>query len=221
MALLPIPFGNPYTYKGHTGVDFPQPRGTAFRASGPGRVTSIDFAPRPGNTVWVKYNNGPLVGYAHMDHRTTDVFVGKYVEEGTVLGRVGSLGTYSTGPHLHVEVDGHATTAGFWSFFDPARVVGQGSGAGENTTPSTPGTGSNPGGFLMALSDKDQALLFERVNAIFAALYGTRNLSDDPAKNTNPEPLRWYSKDGARSANYGLLDVDIYSQELIAKLLDE
>lgn len=135
MALLPIPFSNPYTYAGHSGVDFPQNRGTAFRASGPGTVTSIDYAPRPGNTVWVQYDNGPLVGYAHMDKRTTDVQVRSRVQEGTILGRVGSLGTASTGPHLHVEVNGYATTAGFWRFFDRNRVVGASSGGGSGTLP--------------------------------------------------------------------------------------
>ena len=129
--LLPIPFGNPYTYAGHSGVDFPQPRGTPFRASGPGVVSSIDYSPRAGHTVWVRYDNGPTVGYCHMDYRTSNVRVGQRVSEGTILGLVGSLGLASTGPHLHVEVAGHATTAGFWKFFDRNRVVGQGSSAGE------------------------------------------------------------------------------------------
>ena len=129
--LLPIPFGNPYTYAGHSGVDFPQMRGTPFRASGPGVVVSIDYSPRAGHTVWVRYDNGPTVGYCHMDYRTSNVRVGQRVSEGTILGLVGSLGLASTGPHLHVEVAGHATTAGFWKFFDRNRVVGQGSSAGE------------------------------------------------------------------------------------------
>ena len=131
--LIPIPFGNPYTYAGHSGVDFPQMRGTPFRASGPGVVSSIDYSPRAGHTVWVRYDNGPNVGYCHMDYRTSNVRVGQGVSEGTVLGLVGSLGLASTGPHLHVEVAGHATTAGFWKFFDRNRVVGQGSSAGEET----------------------------------------------------------------------------------------
>lgn len=131
--LLPIPFGNPATYtdRPHSGVDFPQMRGTPFRASGPGVVSSIDYSPRAGHTVWVRYDNGPNVGYCHMDYRTSNVRVGQRVSEGTVLGLVGSLGLASTGPHLHVEVAGHATTAGFWKFFDRNRVVGQGSSAGE------------------------------------------------------------------------------------------
>jgi murein DD-endopeptidase MepM/ murein hydrolase activator NlpD len=129
--LIPIPFGNPYTYAGHSGVDFPQMRGTPFRASATGVVSSIDYSPRAGHTVWVRYDNGPNVGYCHMDYRTSNVRVGQRVSEGTILGLVGSLGLASTGPHLHVEVAGHATTAGFWKFFDRNRVVGQGSSAGE------------------------------------------------------------------------------------------
>lgn len=128
--MLPIPFNNPYTYPGHSGVDFPQPRGTPFRASGPGYVSSIDYGPRPGHTVWVKYDYGPNVGYCHMDRRTTYVERWQRVDEGTVLGEVGALGTFSTGPHLHVEIAGHATTAGFWRYFTRDRVVGDGAPAG-------------------------------------------------------------------------------------------
>lgn len=135
MTLLPIPFNNPATYAGHSGVDFPQPRGTPFRASWPGVVTSIDYGPRPGHTVWVRYDTGVLVGYCHMDARTTHVRVGQRVTEGTILGLVGSLGTFSTGPHLHCEIAGHATTAGFWRFFTASRVVGDGQPAGGNERP--------------------------------------------------------------------------------------
>ena len=37
--MLPIPFGNPSTYPGHSGVDFPQSSGTRIPASGNGTVT--------------------------------------------------------------------------------------------------------------------------------------------------------------------------------------
>lgn len=134
--MLPIPFPNPYDYPKHTGIDFPQPKGTPFRASGPGRVSSVDYGARPGHTVWVQYDNGPNAGYCHMDRRTTDVRVGDRVIEGTILGRVGSLGQFSTGPHLHLEIAGHATAAGVWRFFDRDRVVGQGAPAGGAEVPA-------------------------------------------------------------------------------------
>lgn len=137
MAKLPMPFGNPATYAGHSGVDYPQARGTVFRASGHGRVRNIGKNARGGNYIWVKYDGIPAVGYHHMDTPTTLVRVGQEVWEGTPLGRVGSLGQFSTGPHLHSEVEGYGTTAGYWQFFDRNRVVGQASPAGGGST--TPG----------------------------------------------------------------------------------
>lgn len=133
MAKLPMPFGNPQTYAGHSGMDFPQARGTAFRASGPGVVYHRNTTSRGGNQIWVRYDGGPEVGYAHMDSFTGALPVGARVSEGTVLGRVGSKGLNSTGPHLHVEINGDASSAGFWRNFDRSRVVGQG-GGGSNVS---------------------------------------------------------------------------------------
>lgn len=129
MARLPIPFNNPATYPGHSGVDFGQPRGTTFRASGPGVVKVRSRNTNGGYYIWVQYDNGPLVGYHHMDSHNGCPPVGARVNEGDRLGYVGNTGN-STGPHLHSEVAGHATTAGYWQFFDPMRVVGSGSVAG-------------------------------------------------------------------------------------------
>lgn len=129
MARLPIPFNNPRTYAGHSGVDYPQPRGTVFRASGPGTVKTRSFNSRGGYYIWVQYDNGPLVGYHHMDNHNGCPAVGARVNTGDRLGYVGNTGN-STGPHLHSEVAGYATTAGYWQFFDPNNVVGGGSTAG-------------------------------------------------------------------------------------------
>lgn len=128
VAKLPIPFSNPATYPGHSGVDYAQRRGTPFLASGPGRVTTLSRNARGGFYIWVKYDAiGPEVGYHHMDSHNGCPPVGSRVSEGTRLGYVGNTGN-STGPHLHSEVAGHRTTAGYWKFFDSSRVVGGGSG---------------------------------------------------------------------------------------------
>lgn len=120
---LPIPFNNPDTYPGHSGVDFGQSRGVVFRASGPGVVTVRGHSARAGYTIWVRYDAGCEVGYVHMDSHAGCPAVGTRVVEGTQLGLVGNSGN-STGPHLHVEVENYATTAGFWQWFTPDRVVG-------------------------------------------------------------------------------------------------
>lgn len=127
MALLPIPFANHATYPGHSGVDFAQPRGTIFRASGPGVMQGRWSNPRGGNLFGVKYDGYPSVFYAHLDNYADVPAPGTRLNEGDVIGHVGNSGN-STGPHLHMEVEGHATTAGFWQFFDPNRVVGGGGG---------------------------------------------------------------------------------------------
>jgi hypothetical protein len=101
MARLPIPFNNPKTYAGHSGVDYGQPRGTEFKASGPGKVTVLSKNDRGGYYIWIQYDNGPEVGYHHMDNHNGCPWVGSRVWEGTRLGYVGESRTvfyWSTPP---------------------------------------------------------------------------------------------------------------------------
>ncbi len=145
--MLPIPFGNPNTYAGHSGVDYPVPRGSVIRASGPGTVVTRARNDAGGFYVFVKYDALPYpVGYHHMDSHNGVPAVGTRVQEGSQLGFVGSLGARSTGPHLHSEVSGHRTTAGYWQFFDRNRVVGSGSGSssGGGSPTLTPPTTATP-----------------------------------------------------------------------------
>jgi murein DD-endopeptidase MepM/ murein hydrolase activator NlpD len=123
--MLKLPFNNPRTYAGHSGVDFPQPRGTIVRASGRGVVSFRSFNARAGNMFWIDYyDGGTKVGtaYAHLDNYDLVPPKGTVVNEGDPICRVGNSGR-STGPHLHMEIAGWATTAGFWKFYGNA-VVG-------------------------------------------------------------------------------------------------
>lgn len=131
MAKLPAPGGDPYTYPGHSGVDFlrgPAWHGKPFYASGPGRVLRTPHNVRGGWWTTIQYDNGATIGYAHQDKRPP-VSAGQRVSEGTLIGYVGASGTYVTGPHIHVENLNWATDTGLWSVFDKNRVVGQGSAA--------------------------------------------------------------------------------------------
>lgn len=141
MTLLPMPFGNPATYPGHSGVDYAQRRGTVIRASGPGTVKTLGRNARGGFYIWVQYDAGPLVGYHHMDSHNGCPPEGSRVDIADQLGYVGNTGN-STGPHLHSEVSGHATTAGYWQFFDPSHVVGSSPASGAGSTTHTPITES-------------------------------------------------------------------------------
>lgn len=128
-----MPFGNPATYKGHSGVDFPQATGTPILASAPGTVISRGWNSRGGFYVWVKYDGvDSAVGYHHMPNHDKTPATGKRVKFREQIGHVGSTGN-STGPHLHSEVQGHATTDGYWKYFDRNKTV-------HDTAPTPPPT---------------------------------------------------------------------------------
>jgi murein DD-endopeptidase MepM/ murein hydrolase activator NlpD len=90
------------TQRLHTGTDIAAPMGTPVMAAMPGRVILADNMGGYGMTVAIEHDNGMRQTlYAHM----SELFVrpGDVVQQGTVVGRVGSTGA-STGPHLHFEL---------------------------------------------------------------------------------------------------------------------
>jgi murein DD-endopeptidase MepM/ murein hydrolase activator NlpD len=93
----------------HTGVDFGAPIGTPIYAAGDGVVTFRGWKGGYGRYVRIRHNSSYDTAYAHMSRYARGVGVGTRVEQGDVVGYVGSSGR-STGPHLHYEVwyDGRA-----------------------------------------------------------------------------------------------------------------
>jgi murein DD-endopeptidase MepM/ murein hydrolase activator NlpD len=89
------------TQRMHTGTDIGAPMGTPVLASLSGRVILADMMGGYGLTVAIEHDNGVRqTMYAHL----SELFVkpGDMVQQGAVIGRVGSTGA-STGPHLHFE----------------------------------------------------------------------------------------------------------------------
>jgi len=85
----------------HSGTDLGAPEGTPVLATVSGQVVTADFLGGYGLTVILQHEKGTQESlYAHM----SQIFVkpGDQVEQGNVIGRVGSTGN-STGPHLHFE----------------------------------------------------------------------------------------------------------------------
>lgn len=123
MAKLPMPFNNPRTYTNHSGVDFPQPRGTRIPALGNGVVLRTPYTAKGGYWTTVQYDNG-LLGSAHQDSPVTVVKPGQRVTAGQTIGYVGSLGANSTGSHLHLENVNNPTYEGVMALLDKSRVVG-------------------------------------------------------------------------------------------------
>ena len=88
--------------RAHRGVDYAAPRGTAVKASGDGRVTFAGRNGGYGRTVILKHGSVYTTLYSHLSRFAKGIRPGKRVEQGQVIGYVGSTGL-STGPHLHYE----------------------------------------------------------------------------------------------------------------------
>jgi len=95
-AGIPIP-------KGHKGVDYFAPLGTAIYAAESGVITSKYVSKSFGRYVKIEHSNGFSTAYAHMSSFADGMAEGKTVKKGQKIGAVGSSGR-STGPHLHFEL---------------------------------------------------------------------------------------------------------------------
>ena len=85
----------------HAGVDFAAPEGTPVVATRSGKVAYADYRGGYGLIVGLHHEGDQYESrYAHLSQ--IHVRPGEWVEQGTVIGRVGSTGT-SSGPHLHFE----------------------------------------------------------------------------------------------------------------------
>lgn len=87
----------------HTGTDFAAPRGTPIYAAGNGTVTYAGRKGGYGIYVRIRHNGTYQTAYAHMSGIARGVRKGTRVNQGQVIGYVGTTGR-STGPHLHYEV---------------------------------------------------------------------------------------------------------------------
>lgn len=85
----------------HKGADLIAPRGTSVLAMADGTVTNAGWHYSYGNYVIIEHAGGVRTLYAHLD--TLNVGAGTRVEQGAVIGTVGSTGN-STGIHCHVEI---------------------------------------------------------------------------------------------------------------------
>ena len=89
--------------KMHRGVDFAAPRGTPIMAAGNGVVEVAGRNGAYGKYVRIRHNGQYKTAYAHLSRFGRGIRSGKRVNQGQIVGYVGSTGR-STGPHLHYEV---------------------------------------------------------------------------------------------------------------------
>jgi len=103
----------------HSGTDLGAPLGTPVLAAYAGKVAIADFLGGYGLSVVLRHHQDQReTRYAHL----SEVLVqpGEWVEQGSIIGRVGSTGN-STGPHLHFELL-QATPEG-WAVTDPGEQL--------------------------------------------------------------------------------------------------
>jgi murein DD-endopeptidase MepM/ murein hydrolase activator NlpD len=168
-------YGNYQPY-GHAGCDIACPEGTPVHAIAAGTVLWADWGTKlPGDESdwgyrqrWYLYKSFPgivtviqhkgWIGvYAHLSAATLNP--GDTVREGQQIGLSG--GTGGVAPHLHVEalIDLNYTTGGglIYGRTDPTKYFGSAALApqGTNVKPIK--------GFLMALTDAQQKLIYDRL----------------------------------------------------------
>ncbi|MGN0920203.1 MAG: OapA family protein [Cellvibrio sp.] len=86
----------------HKGTDYAAARGTPIMATGDGRVEFVGSKGGYGNTVILTHSGGYKTLYAHMNGFAKGLRRGKSINQGDIIGYVGSTGLAS-GPHLHYE----------------------------------------------------------------------------------------------------------------------
>ncbi len=89
--------------KMHKGVDFAAPKGTPIYAGGNGVVEFAGNNGGYGKYIRIRHNNEYKTAYAHLSRFKKGISKGIRVNQGDIIGYVGSTGN-STGPHLHYEI---------------------------------------------------------------------------------------------------------------------
>lgn len=86
-------------WKAHLGTDYAAPKGTPIMTTANGVVIAAGYTGGNGNYVKVRHDETYTTQYLHMTGFAEGIRKGVYVEQGQVIGYVGSTGL-ATGPHV-------------------------------------------------------------------------------------------------------------------------
>ncbi|MHB8092812.1 MAG: peptidoglycan DD-metalloendopeptidase family protein [Syntrophales bacterium] len=86
----------------HNGIDYAAASGTPVSAVGGGKVIYSAWKGAYGNLIIIRHPNGWETYYGHLSKISPGIKKGRNVEQGQIIGNVGSTGL-ATGPHLHYE----------------------------------------------------------------------------------------------------------------------
>ena len=99
----------------HLGVDYAAPTGTPVEALGDAVVTFVGRKGGYGNMVILKHGKTYITQYAHLSRFAAGLKKGQRVDQGQLIGYVGSTGL-ATGPHLDFRVQENG------KFIDPLSI---------------------------------------------------------------------------------------------------
>jgi murein DD-endopeptidase MepM/ murein hydrolase activator NlpD len=90
----------------HDAIDILAPRGAPVIAAAAGKVEKLFLSKEGGNTIYIRSPDGRwLFYYAHLDHYQPGLVEGMAIEQGAMIGSVGSTGNADpAAPHLHFAV---------------------------------------------------------------------------------------------------------------------
>jgi murein DD-endopeptidase MepM/ murein hydrolase activator NlpD len=91
------------TWRPHRGLDFLGRKGDSVLSTADGKVVFVGRKGDYGKTVIIKHGGKYKTLYAHLSKYGKAVRKGRWVQQGQIIGYVGSTGL-STGPHLHYEL---------------------------------------------------------------------------------------------------------------------
>ena len=92
----------------HLGIDYAAPRGTPVVSVGDGTVIEARYRGANGKIAKIRHNSSYTTAYLHLNGFARGIRRGVEVEQGQVIGYVGSTGR-STGPHLDYRIYKHGS----------------------------------------------------------------------------------------------------------------
>jgi murein DD-endopeptidase MepM/ murein hydrolase activator NlpD len=91
-----------HRFRHHEGVDYAAPYGTPIKSVANGTIALLGRKGGYGNTIIIKHDSSYSTLYGHLSRYASALKVGSHVQQGQLIGYVGSSGL-ATGPHLHFE----------------------------------------------------------------------------------------------------------------------
>lgn len=103
-----------HRWRAHQGIDYDAASGAPVRSVADGEVLRAGWVGGYGRLVEIRHAGGVVTRYGHLSRFTPGLKPGVRVNQGDVIGAVGSSGL-ATGPHLHFElrINGAATDPRF------------------------------------------------------------------------------------------------------------